>query len=143
MDLVLVAFVVILPALVYSWRLARGKRYADHKRWQLTIFTLLVVAVALFELDLRQSGGIFALTAESQYSGTLFLQSLIYGHTAVAIASALIWVTLVGLSLAKFDSPPAPNSFSGIHRNLGRAGMITMALSGLSAIPLYVVGFVL
>jgi hypothetical protein len=59
----------------------------------------------------------------------------------VAILTTLIWVALIFMSLRRFDNPPRPNDFSGKHRFWGRAGMMTMSLTGLSAFPLYYYGF--
>jgi putative membrane protein len=141
MDVVILAFMLILPSLIYSWGQARKKQYATHKRWQLIIFTLLAVAVSLFEADMMMAGGIFVLTAESSYSGTSFFNTLMYSHTALAISSSLIWVCLVAASLWKFDNPPSPNQFSKTHRRWGRVGMILMMLAGLSSLPVYYFGF--
>lgn len=143
MDLVIVAFIVILPLLLVSWRAARAKQYRKHKLIQLALAGTLLIAVGLFELDLKLSGGIFALTAASAYAGTVLLNSLIYGHTLVAILSAIIWLVLVVASLRRFPNPPASNDFGATHRFWGRMGMIFMMASGLSALPLYYVGFAL
>jgi hypothetical protein len=141
MDIVLLSFIVILPALCWSWWQVRSRQYTTHKRTQLTLAAILFVAVALFEADLKLSGGIFELTAESRYAGTTLLNSWIYGHTVVAILTSLIWVVLIILSLKRFPVPAAPGAFSKTHRFWGRAGMITMILTGLSAFPLYYYGF--
>ena len=143
MDLVIVAFVVILPALIFSWKKARSRDYQTHKTTQLTLAIVLAVAVALFEVNLRLSGGIFELTKESAYAGSSLLNSTIYIHTIAAILTALIWVVLVVASLYKFDKPPRPNQFSSTHRFWGRLGMIGMIFTGVSAIPLYYLGFAL
>ena len=143
MDIVMLSFIVILPLLVISWRYARCGEYVQHRAIQLTLALVLAVAVALFELDLKLSGGIFELTRESAYAGTTMLNSLIYGHTLVAIGSTVVWVPLVIISLRKFSTPPAPNAFSASHRFWGRTGMLLMILSGSSALPLYYMGFVL
>ena len=141
MDLVLVSFIVILPAVCWSWWQARQGRYQVHKQAQLTLAAVLAVAVALFEADMQLSGGIFELTAGSRYAGTALLNGWIYGHTAVAILTSLIWVMLIVLSLRRFDKPPRPGAFSRAHRLWGRTGMVTMALAGFSAFPLYYYGF--
>ena len=143
MDLVVLAFLAILPLLVISWRNARRGRYREHRALQLGLALTLVVAVGLFELDMTLSGGIFALTAASRYAGTVLLNGLIYGHMLVAIAAALVWVPLVIVSLRRFDNPPTRNAFGATHRTWGRLGMVLMMLSGLSAMPLYYVGFAL
>lgn len=142
-DLVVVSFLIILPLLIISWRFARGGQYSNHRAVQLGLAILLAIAVGLFELDLKLSGGIFELTRESAYSGTSLLNSIIYGHTLVAVGSVLVWVPLIVLSLRRFGNPPVPGAFSRRHRFWGRTGMLLMMASGLSALPLYYLGFVL
>ena len=134
---------IILPVLVVSWQAARGKEYRKHRAIQVALVLVLAVAVGLFEVDLKLSGGIFELTRESGYAGTGLLNSLIYGHTLVAISSVLVWVPLIVLSLRRFPNPPVSNAFGPTHRLWGRVGMVLMIASGLSAIPLYYVGFAL
>jgi cbb3-type cytochrome oxidase subunit 1 len=141
MDLVLLSFIVILPAIGWSWWQARRGRYAVHKTSQLTLAAVLAVAVALFEIDLKLSGGIFELTRDSAYAGTTLLNSWIYGHTLVAILTTVIWLGLIIFSLVRFPKPPVPGPFSAHHRLWGRLGMVCMMLAGASAFPLYYYGF--
>ena len=141
MDLVVLSFLVILPVLMISWRAARRRNYAQHRAIQISLVLVLAVAVGLFEVDLKLSGGIFELTRESSYAGTTLLNGLIYGHTLVAIGSTLVWVPLVIVSLRKFANPPVSNAFGPTHRKWGRLGMLLMMASGLSAVPLYYLGF--
>ena len=141
MDIVVLSFLVILPVLLVSWRAARAADYRRHRAIQVSLALALAVVVALFEADLKLSGGIFVLTAPSSYAGTTLLNSLIYGHMLVAIGSALVWVPLVIVSLRKFPSPPAPNAFGPTHRLWGRVGMLLMMASGISALPLNYLGF--
>ena len=143
MDLVIVAFLVILPLLAMSWHQARSGNYARHRALQVGLASVLAAAVLLFEIDLKLSGGIFFLTAPSAYAGTQLLNSLIYGHMMVAIGSVVVWAPLLLLSLKRFGNPPQPGAFSARHRFWGRAGMLLMMLSGLSALPLYYLGFAL
>ena len=142
-DLVILSFALILPLLIYSWYQARSGAYAKHRRMQLALATLLAIAVGLFELDLKLSGGIFKLTADSAYAGSSLLNGIIYGHTLVAVASVLVWVPLIFVSLRRFGNPPIAGDFATMHRFWGRTGMLLMMASGMSAIPLYYLGFVL
>ncbi len=143
MDLVIVAFLLIMPVLLMSWRCARCGDYTRHRALQIGLASVLAVAVVLFEIDLKLSGGIFILTAPSAYSGTTLLNSLIYGHMLVAIGSVLVWAPLLLFSAKHFGNPPQPGVFSERHRFWGRVGMLLMMLSGLSALPLYYLGFAL
>jgi hypothetical protein len=58
-----------------------------------------------------------------------------------SITTALIWLALTIASLRKFPAPPVPGPFSASHKLWGRIGMIDMALTGITGIELYVVGF--
>ena len=142
-DIVMLSFIIILPILIVSWRLARiRKDYASHKKIQVTLGVTLAIVVAIFEYDLSVSGGIFELTKGSAYDGTALLNWTIYVHTAFSVLTSFIWVGLIALSLFKFNSPPQPNTFSRTHRFWGKTGMGTMIMAGLTAPPLYYFGFI-
>ena len=142
-DIVTLSFIIILPMLIISWRLARTKKdYANHRTIQITLGVTLGIVVAIFEYDLSTSGGIFELTKGGIYEGTAILNWTIYIHTAFSVLTSFIWVGLIIASLIKFKNPPEPNQFSKMHRFWGKAGMITMIGAGVTAPPLYYFGFV-
>jgi putative membrane protein len=141
LDLVIVSLVVVVPLLLVSWSKARQRQYSAHKTFQITLLAVLTVAVGAFEANMSSLGGIFAATSASQYAGTTLLNGWIWFHTACAILTTLLWFGLLIASLRRFPKPPAPNGFSSTHRVLGRIGMIMMALTGLTSIPVYVYGF--
>lgn len=141
MDLVILSFIIILPVLIFSWFKVRGRDYQTHKRTQLWLAGILAVAVILFEIDIRLSGGTFALVAPSPYAEEWWLTAIIYGHLFVAVLTSIVWAVLIYFSLKRFDKPPKPGAFSATHRLWGRLGMITMILTGLTAYPLYFFGF--
>jgi uncharacterized membrane protein YozB (DUF420 family) len=140
-DVGVLSIVAVVPILLYSWRLARHKRWSLHKRVQVVTFVVLALVVGLFEWDIRQAGGIFVMTAASRYAGTATLDFWIWCHTGFAISSSLLWLGLVIVSLIKFPVPPIPVAFRS-HRYWGRLGMLLMLGSGLTAIPMYIYGFV-
>lgn len=140
-DASVVSIVAIVPILIYSWRLARQQRWALHKRVQIITFVVLAAVVGLFEWDISQSGGIFAMTAASTYAGTFTLNFWIWTHTVFAIGASIVWLGLVIVSLVKFPSPPIPEAFR-THRYWGRSGMILMLGAGVTAVPMYIYGFV-
>lgn len=140
-DIVNASFIIIVPTLLFSWAKVRNGEYSTHKKVQLLLFAVLFVAVILFEMDLRQRGGIFEMVKDSRFAGTSFLNGLIWFHMFVSITTSLIWIGLVAFSLWKFPSPPAPNKFSGVHKFFGKIGMIDMILTGVTGVMLYVLGF--
>lgn len=142
-DIVILSLVLIVPVLIWSWSQVRQRHYQNHRNTQLYLGITLAIAITLFEVDLRLSGGIFELTKNSPAAGTFLLNFWIWSHMAVSITTALIWITLIPLSLSRFGNPAKPNAFSRTHKVWGRIGMTTMLLTGLSAIPLYYYGFIL
>lgn len=141
MDIVIVSLAIILPVLAISWRLALTRRWATHRTVQVTLGSGLGVVVLLFETDLRLSGGIFKLTSPSRYAGTALLNVSIWGHTALAISTAVLWGWMLVAALRRFDREPKPGPYSARHRLFGRIGMVAMALTGITGIELYVLGF--
>jgi hypothetical protein len=142
-HLVMLSLVIVVPVLVYSWIKVRQHHYALHKGVQLTLLGVLAVAVGAFELHLRAMGGIFAATSASSYAGTATLDFWIWFHTLLAIATTVVWLVLAAVSVRRFPRPPAPNAFSARHRFWGRLGMVLMALTGITSVPVYVYGFAL
>lgn len=141
-DIGMLSIVAVVPVLIWSWLLARQKSWVKHKQVQLTTAVVLGIVVLLFEVDLNQKGGIFAITAGSAYAGSGVLNFWIWTHTAFAISSTLVWLLLVVASLIKFPKLPVPAAFP-THRYFGRLGMVLMLLSGITAVPMYYYGFVL
>lgn len=143
MDIVIVALVAVVSIVLYNWSLARHRRYARHRTLQLALAGLLALVVGLFEYNLRLQGGIFAATASSSYAGTVTLDFWIYLHTFFAITTVVLWAVLIFASLRRFPQPPEPGPFSATHRRWGRIGMVWMLLTGVTSLPVYVLGFAL
>lgn len=141
MDLVLVALIVVIPAIVVSWRKARQRQYQKHKNIQFWLAVTLGITVLLFELDIRLAGGTGALTKHSAYAGTWLLTISFYVHLLIAVSTAILWATLIIISFRRFDKPPRPNHFSRQHKRWGRIAMILMILTGLTGIEIYILGF--
>jgi hypothetical protein len=144
MDIVVISMAIILPLLWYSYKKVKVDRnYKLHKNIQLTMFIILFVVVILFEYDMKQNGGIFAMVQGSAYEGTFFLNFMIYFHTFLSVTTSLIWILLVIASLIKFGKNPRPGKFSRTHRLWGKIGMWDMALTCITGLILYVIGFIL
>jgi putative membrane protein len=108
MDLVILSFFIILPVLIFSWIKVRDGSYALHKRIQVGLGLTLLIAVGLFELDIRLAGGTFQIISESPYADAWWLEWIFYVHLIIATTTTLIWASLIFLSLKKFPSPPQP-----------------------------------
>ena len=137
LDIVFVAMFAVVPVLIYSVLLVKNRRkYLTHKRLQVALGTILLVAVAAFEIDMqlftdwRQRALASPYYAPKAWSPVM--TSLVV-HLAFAIPTLVIWIwTIVG-ALRSFESPPQPCRHSPAHRKLGWAatlGMIGTAATG-------------
>lgn len=145
MDLVIVAFIIIMPLLFISMRKAGSGQHLVHAKMQISLSIILAIAVAIFEIDLSMSGGMAALTKDSAYFATDTLNYWMWGHTISAIITTILWAALVIMSIIKFKLPPKTktNQFRRVHRPLGFTAMLFMYVTGLSSFPLYYYGFML
>lgn len=142
MDLVLLAVVATPFLFAFSFRLVRSRRHLAHKRVQVTLLIGLLTAVLLFELDVRLSGGSGSLMRASSYAGTLGLRLLTIAHVAGAICTFLVWF---GLTMASARKVPGqlPGRFSARHRAVGRWIFAGSIYTAISALAMYVTGFIL
>lgn len=142
-DLVVVALVVIVPVLAWSFRRVRSRDYAAHRYIQTALTVVLVGVVALFEADIQSQGGIHAIAGDAPWVATPYFDVLFSVHLIVAGSTALTWLGLCVWSWRVFPSPPTPGPSSRLHRRLGWAGAVGMVLTGLTGVAIYLMVFVL
>ncbi|AMV36527.1 DUF420 domain-containing protein [Planctomyces sp. SH-PL62] len=141
MDAVLVAIVLTPFLFLWAVRLARSGRYKAHRNLQTCLLTLLLVAVVLFEIDIRLSGGTEAFLEGSPYAGSSLLKWLLRTHVAVAVSSFALWAWLVVLAW-KHRMDLHPQLFSAVHRRRGYWVFAGTVFTSLTGVWLYVIGFV-
>lgn len=142
LDVVFVAMFAVLPILAWSIWLVKARRaYALHKRVQLLLATVLLIAVTLFEVDLRMLTYWRERAEASPYYTTLVFPSL-YIHLLFAVPTALIWTFVVVQALRKIPSPPTPSPYSPRHKLWGWIAVIEMAGTAVTGWIFYYLAFV-
>jgi len=142
MDIVLVSIIATPFLMLYAFSLVRRGLLERHRNVQAVLITVLLLAVALFEVDIRASGGTRAFVKSSPLSNTDILWTLLMIHVLVAMISFIGWLVLALLSWRKFHYE-LPGGFSLRHRTFGKlifSGAIFTAVSGTA---LYVMSFVI
>jgi putative membrane protein len=137
LDVVVLAMLAVLPLLAWSIYLVKYRhQYALHKKMQLILAGLLLVAVGAFEVDMRFITDWEERAAPSPYY-TAGQWDAVWGSLAVhlvfAIPTLLLWIYVVVAAVRKFPRPPLPNEHSRQHRvfaTLGSAGMFLTAVTG-------------
>lgn len=141
MDTVVIAIVVTPLLFLWAVRLARRGQYARHRNLQTGLLGTLLVAVILFEVDIRVSGGTQAFMADSPYLGSALLTWLLRVHVVVAVLTFLVWLVLVVQAWrARMDLNP--RLFSGTHRRFGYGVFGGTVFTAATGVWLYWLGFV-
>lgn len=138
-DLVVLAMVVVIPLLLGSIYLARYRReFVLHKRIQLTLGVVLLVAVAAFEVDIQYLSPWESRAEASPYFASDHRWSCPAGvsllvHLMFAVPTGILWIAVIVQALRRFPSPPVPGPHSRQHllwARLATAGMVMTAVTG-------------
>jgi putative membrane protein len=141
MDVVLVALLALLPILAWSIRLARQGRYLLHKRLQLFIVTALLLAILVFEVDIRLLSDWRTRAEDSPFwpGGVLAALGI---HLIFAITTFVLLVWVVWEALARFPAPPVPGPHSRRHRLMARLAALDLLLTAVTGVGFYWLAFV-
>jgi hypothetical protein len=147
LDFVVVALVLIVPALLFSLYAVKVRRnFTLHRNLQLLLGGVLLVAVAAFEVDLRLQGGWQAVVqkGEPKLSGEklAFIAKLLYVHLVFAISTPFLWGATIFWALRRFPHPPLPGPHSRLHKTLGWLSTIDVTLTALTGLAFYYFAFV-
>ena len=141
MDFVCVAMVLFLPAMFIGVFLAKYKKsYQAHKVWQISLTSILLVTVILFEIEVRLSNWKES-AGQSPYYETLVFPVL-YVHLCFAVSTLLLWLYSVWGALRGFKGLIAPGKYSITHSRLGFLSIIGMSMTAVSGWMFYYLAFV-
>lgn len=149
LDVVIVALVLLVPMLAWSIRLAQSGRYVLHKRVQLVLATVLLLAVAAFEIDLQLVHGGWENVVNKNpdaprlNAGQLAkVRNVLWVHLVFAVSTPILWAVTLGLALRHMPAIPAPCDHSRLHRKLGWTSSVDLALTAVTGFAFYYVAFV-
>lgn len=139
--LALFAIVAILGWSVYQVKYRR--RFALHKRVQITLGIVLLVVVALFEIDMRLHG--WEDRAAGQIGGVArpAVWTALYVHLVFAIAAVILWPVVIVRAVRQFPAPPVPGAHSRSHIRWARVAAIDMVLTSATGWVFYILAFVM
>lgn len=147
LDVVVCALVVVVPALAFSLASVKiRRRYALHKALQVTLGLVLLLAVGLFEIDMRVQGGIDGILSKrsrplsvDEYAS---FRKLLYVHLFFAVTTVFLWAGTLTLALRRFPGPPGPSPHSRLHKLLGWLSAADITLTSVTGLLVYYYGFV-
>ncbi|QDT97079.1 hypothetical protein V144x_25500 [Gimesia aquarii] len=148
LDFVVSALILIVPLLLFSLYSVKIKRnFALHKKLQILLGAVLLVAVAAFEVDVQiMHGGWENIVNQRETPLTPeqfnYVRNVLYVHLVFAVTTPLFWATTLFLALRRIPNPPAPCAHSSLHKKLGWISTIDITLTSLTGLFWYYTAFV-
>ena len=150
LDFVVCALALFVPVLLWSlWLVKFRRRYVAHKRLQIGLGIVLLVAVMAFELDVQiVHGGWEKIVAKQLLSPDALSTKIntvrpwLLVHLVFAVTTPLLWMVTLTLALRRFKNPAAPGPHSRLHKTLGWASTIDITLTSVTGLLFYYVAFV-
>lgn len=145
LDVVFLAMFAVVPIMVWSISLAKQGKYELHKRVQLALALILLVAVTAFEIEMRVVGWEERAKPSQYWSDSSWNDGVHYSlaiHLFFAIPTAFIWVYVVVQAMRLFPKPVAPNEHSRSHRFWGPIAAFEMLMTAVTGWIFYWMAFV-
>lgn len=148
LDFVVVSLILIVPILLYSLFAVKVRyKYVLHRKLQLLLGIVLLVAVAAFEVDLHLiQGGWEQVLAKQDPPRTAaevsWVRTVLRIHLIFAITTPFLWVATTVLALRYFPVSAMPGAHSPTHKVLGWLSAIDITLTSLTGLWFYYTAFV-
>ena len=143
LDLLFLAMFVVVLLLGWSvYQVKYRRRYELHKWVQIILSVVLLVAVVVFELDIRAYG--WESRAANRIGGkpAVTVYNALYIHLVFAISSVILWPVVILRALRNFPNPPGPAAHSRWHIRWARVAAIDMVLTAVTGWIFYWLAFV-
>ena len=141
LDVVFLAMFAVIPLMGVAIYLVKFRRlYTWHKRIQLALGVVLLLAITAFEVDMQFISGWRERARESPYFDNWVFYSL-YIHLVFAVSTALLWVFVIVQALRKIPVPAGPSKYSGAHAFWGKLAAADMFMTSLTGWIFYGLAF--
>ena len=148
LDTVVCALVAVVPVILFSlYQVKVRKNYDLHKKLQLLLAVVLLIAVGAFEVDLQiVHGGWQNVVAKRQppldESGMAFVRKVLWVHLIFAISTPILWAVTITLALKRIPKPAGPSAHSRLHSRLGWLSTIDLVLTSVTGLIFYFFAFI-
>ena len=150
LDFVFVALFAIIPVMAWSIYLVKFRRPDEphkcewHKRIQLTLAIVLLVAVVAFEVDLRlMTEDWRKLPQASPHYSSGVVDNALWIHLAFAVPTPLLWIFVIVQALRRFPKPANACEYSSRHIIWGRVAAAAMVMTAVTGWVFYWLAFVM
>ena len=113
LDFVFLAMFAVVPIMGISIYLVKYRRqFQLHRRIQISLGLILLLAVAAFEVDMRINGWKHLAEPSAYWVDGAWNDWIDYGlaiHLLFAVPTPIIWCVVIVKAMRRFSNPPEPN----------------------------------
>ncbi len=145
LDVVFLAMFAVVPVLVWSILLAKRGKFVWHKRVQIALASILLLAVTAFEVEMRIVGWEDRASLSPYWTGSAWDDWVHYSlgiHLFFAIPTAFLWTYVVIQAVRRFPKPVGPNEHSRSHRFWAPIASFEMLMTAITGWIFYFLAFV-
>jgi putative membrane protein len=143
LDVLVLAMGLVVVVLAWSIYLVKyRRRYELHKWVQVSLGAVLLVAVVVFEVDVRLNGWQDRAAGELGGHASQLVMTSLAIHLVFAVSSSILWPVVIIRALLNFPSPPVPGPHSRFHVPWARIAAIDMFITAITGWTFYYLAFV-
>lgn len=141
MDIVTIYFAILPLLLFLSIKLAINKKYIQHFYSQAAILTITIIAVLIFEIGVRVTGGFLKYATISSLPFNFLVVFLII-HILIAIFAVIAWIYLFISTLKLYKKGKIDAIKESNHKLIGKIVFLSMFLTCVMGVMIYIFLFV-
>jgi uncharacterized membrane protein YozB (DUF420 family) len=142
LDTVFVAMFAISIVLLTSIYLVKQGKYELHRKIQVTLSAVLLVAILVFEFDVRFITDWRAMASQSPFYESGLVGSALVVHLIFAIPTPFIWIVVLFRALKQFPRPVVPNAHSISHKFWAWIATVMMLATSITGCTFYWLAFI-
>jgi uncharacterized membrane protein YozB (DUF420 family) len=142
MDTILVVILLLPFILIWSIGLVRKGQHELHKQVQAILLCAVLIAVIIFELQIRLSGGSGSLIKGSRFADNVYFLTLLYSHIAISVWTFTLWTGNILHANIQWKNKTLPGQARIRHRLIGKIIFIGTCLTAISGFAVYLFAFV-
>lgn len=140
-DVLIMALIVILPALITAIVLAVRKRHSAHKKVMLSIFTVLVLYVIVYETNLTILRGVNYLTMNINIPVASYMAIIIF-HIVQSALTLVLGGAVISRGRAAMAAGQTSGGFTSVHRRIAWAEVGLLVVSVVTGLIIYYLTFI-
>jgi uncharacterized membrane protein YozB (DUF420 family) len=136
-DVVMIASTLLPLYLLFTFNLAKEKKFAQHKKAQFAGFVAVTLLVLALEVDVR-FGGLSDISVQSPYHDSAVLSWVFFVHMIFAVSTFVGWIWLLVKSARIY-----PKNFASFnHKKWGKLLFVDILLTIVTGWGMYYLVFV-